>query len=241
MSRKKYYFSVTPQSVDFNLKITQSSMTDLLMTTAGINADENGFGVRQLNEIGATWVLLRFATEFSQMPGQYEEISIETWIEDITRLTSTRNFIVRNADDEILGHGISVWSMIDLESRKPKDLLAMEGITRFATGDSIPMSKPIKVTQTKDADIVYEIQARYSHIDFNNHVNTMKYIEWIGNIFDLEMYRDHRIKRFDINFNSEILFGELIEIWFAELEPLHFYVELLHGSSSKCRARIEFE
>ncbi len=241
MSRKTYSFIIAPQVVDFNLKITLASMTDLLMTTAGINADENGFGVRQLNKIGATWVLLRFATEFDEYPSQYEEITIETWIEEISRLTSTRNFIVRNADGKVLGHAISIWSMIDFESRKPKDLLSLQDMFHFATGDSIPMKKPIKVNNVTDAEIVYEIQARYSHIDFNQHVNTMKYIEWIGNVFDIGLYREHQIRRFDINFNTEILFGEYIEVRLKEIKELEYYVELNSNDKPNCRAEIVFK
>lgn len=240
MSRKIYPFVVAPQAVDFNLKITLASMTDLLMTTAGINADENGFGVRQLNQIGATWVLLRFATEFRTYPSQYETITIETWIEEISRVTSTRNFIVRNQENEILGYAISVWSMIDVESRRPKDLLSLQDMFHFATGDSIAMKKPVKVNPVNDAETVYEIQARYSHIDFNQHVNTMKYIEWIGNVFDIELYREHQIERFDINFNNEILFGEYLEVKLKETDNLNFYVELNSEDKSNCRAQIQF-
>ncbi len=240
MSRKTYSFVIAPQAVDFNLKITLASMTDLLMTTAGINADEHGFGVRQLNQIGATWVLLRFATEFKTYPSQYETITIETWIEEISRATSTRNFIVRNHKNEILGHAISIWSMIDVETRRPKDLLSVQDMFHFATGDSIPMIKPTKVSPANGSEIVYEIQARYSHIDFNQHVNTMKYIEWIGNVFDIELYRDHQIRRFDINFNNEILFGEYIEVRLKETEELKYFVELNSAHKSNCRAKIEF-
>lgn len=238
MSRKSYEFTVAPQAVDFNLKITLASLTDLLMTTAGVNADEHGFGVRQLNKIGATWVLLRFATEFEEYPSQYEKISIETWIEEISRVTSTRNFIVRNSEGKILGHAISIWSMIDFETRRPKDLLSLEEMFHFASGDGIPMKKPVKISAVADAEAVYETQARYSHIDFNQHVNTMKYIEWIGNVFDISMYKEKQIKRFDINFTNEILFGEYTEVKLKELNENEFYIELNTSERSNCRAVI---
>jgi medium-chain acyl-[acyl-carrier-protein] hydrolase len=60
-TKKTYTFEISPQSVDFNYRITLSSLTDLLLTAAGYNAEENGFGMKRLNDQGLSWVLLRFA------------------------------------------------------------------------------------------------------------------------------------------------------------------------------------
>lgn len=64
-TKKSYTFEISPQSVDFNFQITLSSLTDLLLTTAGYNAHENGFGMQKLNDQGL-WKSL--ATEYR--PGQ---------------------------------------------------------------------------------------------------------------------------------------------------------------------------
>ena len=67
-------------SLSLALKVKLSSLIDLILTASGYNADENGFGLRDLHQMGATWVISRFALEMNYFPKQYETIEIETWI-----------------------------------------------------------------------------------------------------------------------------------------------------------------
>ena len=75
--RKTYSFRVQPQDVDFQYNVTMSALANILLTTAGYNADDNGFGIRFLNEKECTWVLIRFAVEMIRFPQQYEDIQVE--------------------------------------------------------------------------------------------------------------------------------------------------------------------
>jgi len=95
--KKSYPFRILPQEVDFQCKATMATIGTILLNAAGYNADENGFGIPQLNEINCTWVLTRFAVEMKRFPEQYEIIQVETWIEDVGRATTTRNFCIRDA------------------------------------------------------------------------------------------------------------------------------------------------
>ena len=133
--RKTYPFRIQPQDVDFQYKITMSAMANILLTTAGFNADDNGFGIRFLNEMECTWVLTRFAVEMNRFPEQYENISVETWIEDVGRASTTRNFCIRDSKNEIIGNACSIWVMLDLNTRRAKDLMALDGIHKFASGE----------------------------------------------------------------------------------------------------------
>jgi hypothetical protein len=55
--RKSYSFQIQPQFVDFQFRATMASLGDILLTTAQFNADDNGFGLRRLNEMECSWVL----------------------------------------------------------------------------------------------------------------------------------------------------------------------------------------
>lgn len=81
--KKAYSFDVRPQDVDFQYRITPAALIDMLLTTAGMNADENGFGIRDLNNDDCSWVLLRMAVEIKKFPIQYEKIEVETWVEEV--------------------------------------------------------------------------------------------------------------------------------------------------------------
>lgn len=237
--RKKYPFQIQPSTVDFRLKITLSAMTDILLTTAGMNADDNGFGTRKLKQHNTSWVLLRFAMEMKRFPEQYEHITVETWIEEINRLNTTRNFCIRDNEDNIIGYAVSIWVMIDRDSRKPRDLMTLDDFAEFACGDTVPIEKPRKL-KSVEGEMFDSFRAKYTHIDFNRHVNTMRYIEWIVNYFDLEYYKQKNIQRFEINFIHELVFGDEVCIFATETEKDDYSFEIRCKEQVSCKAKIVF-
>jgi len=238
-TKKTYSFEISPQSVDFNYQITLSSLTDLLLTAAGNNAEENGFGMRKLNVQGLSWVLLRFALEMETFPVQYDTIHVDTWIESVSRASSTRHFCIRNNDLEIIGYATSTWAMINHLTRRAQDLFSLGNILGYASDETIPMEKPMKLNPSLGT-IADVFRAKYSHIDFNHHVNTMRYVEWISNCFTLEHYKNYSVKRFDINFMSEILFGDKVKLYFAVEEGETYLFEMSCNDKTSCRARLVF-
>jgi medium-chain acyl-[acyl-carrier-protein] hydrolase len=240
MSQKKSYpFRIQPQDVDFQFKVTMAALGNILLTTAGFNADENGFGIRRLNEIDCTWVLTRFAVEMSRFPEQYEDISVETWIEEVGRASTTRNFCIRDSKNEIIGNVCSVWVMLDMKTRRAKDLLTLEGIHQFASGEAGLIEKPLKL-DTVDGEDYDGFKVKYSDIDINGHVNTISYIEWISDCFSLDCYRKCSVKRFEFNFVNEMLYDDFVEIVGKQHRPGDFRFEIMKEDKTACRARVVF-
>ena len=236
----EYPFKIQPQDVDFQSKVTLASLVNILLTTAGYNADENGFGIRKLNEMNSSWVLLRLAIDMKCFPKQYEKISVETWIENIGRSTTTRNFIIRNQQSEIIGKACSMWAMIDLNTRRALDLQLLEGIQPFATNKKVDMEKPIKL-ETIDGEPIESLRVKYSDIDINQHTNTMSYVKWITDTFSLETFKQTSIKRFEINFLNEILFGADVSIFANKIGESDYRFEIRADEKSSCKARIIFD
>lgn len=238
--KTSYTFQVSPQSVDFRYKITLPALTDLLLTAAGYNADENGFGIRTLQQNNSSWVLLRLAIELHEFPEQYEELSIETWIHDIGRVNTSRNFRIRNNRQEIIGYAISNWAMIDMQTRRAIDLNSLPTIKACVSGDPVPIEKPAKLGPV-EGEPFEQLKVRYSHIDINQHVNTMRYVEWISNYFDPVHYTSHQLKRFDINFMSELVFGDEVVVTGQSTEQHEYSFEIKGNNNTSCRARLLFQ
>ena len=88
-----YKFVAEPFHVDFTGKLTMGVLGNHLLNCAGFHATERGFGIAELNESHYTWVLSRLAIEMEEYPMQYEEFSIQTWVENVYRLFTDRNRI----------------------------------------------------------------------------------------------------------------------------------------------------
>ncbi|MDR1698365.1 MAG: acyl-[acyl-carrier-protein] thioesterase [Prevotellaceae bacterium] len=233
----QYEFAVDLQRVDFQTTLKLSMLGDLLLTASGKNADENGFGFKDLQKNNVTWVLIRFAIEMKRYPLQYEKIRIKTWVEDVSRAFTTRNFTITDEQGEIIGSAASNWAALDIETRKPIDLSLLAGLKEKATNEPGLIDRPARLgkVNTEPAD---SFTVRYNDIDINQHVNSIRYIQWITNLFPLDTFREKYVQRFDINYMDEAVFGDKIDICYEEKAEDEFLVEIMSNGNTSCRARL---
>lgn len=232
-----YAFQIQPQDVDFQSNVTLAALVNILLTTAGYNADENGFGIRNLNVSNCSWVLLRLAVEMEILPQQYDKIKVQTWIESIGRASTTRNFKIFDQQGNLIGQAISNWAMIDLDTRRAQDLFNLEGINDFETKISLNIAKPTKLNSL-EGKLIDTFRVKYSDIDVNVHVNTMRYVQWISDCLSLETYRNYSVKRFDINFMNEILYNDEVSIFANQTAENEYDFEIFSAEKASCRAKL---
>lgn len=237
-----YHFVAEPFHVDFNGRLTMGVLGNHLLNCAGFHATDRGFGIASLNEDNYTWVLSRLAIELDEMPYQYEGFTIQTWVENVYRLFTDRNFAIINKEGTKIGYARSVWAMINLNTRKPADLLALHGgsIVDYVTDESCPIEKPsrIKVATEEVADT---LTARYSDIDINGHVNSIRYIEHILDLFPIELYKEKRIRRFEMAYIAESYYGDQLAFFKEEVNENEYHVEVKkNGNDVVCRSKILF-
>ena len=59
-----------------------------LLNAAEIHAKARGFGMYNVNSENSTWVLSRLCIEINEMPKVWDSVDINTWIDNIFRLSS---------------------------------------------------------------------------------------------------------------------------------------------------------
>lgn len=237
-----YQFVAEPFHVDFTGKLTMSVLGNHLLNCAGFHAADRGFGIASLNESHYTWVLSRLAIELEDMPRQYEDFSIQTWVENVYRLFTDRNFAILNKDGKVIGYARSVWAMISLQTRKPADLLTLHGgsITDYICEHDCPIAKPGRIKVTEETPLA-EYQTKYSDIDINGHVNSIKYIEHILDLFPMEWFRDRQIKRFEMAYVAESYYGDTLSFFREEVGENEYDIEVKkNGTDVVVRSKVIF-
>lgn len=234
-----YDYRVEPQDVDFTLRASVPSMLNYILNTAGIDAHNKGFGVEVLQRESLSWVLSRLAVELDRVPAQYENFSVGTWINDFNRLSSTRNFTLE-AGGELFGRAVSQWCMIDIEKRTVADMSSMADVYRAAKIDTpSPCERPARLGSIEPQQTVLR-PVVYSDIDFNRHVNTLRYVEMIFNALPLERIEHNNGIRVDLNFIAEGCWGQMLSIGYAaEGDRSNFEISSDDGRAL-CRARVEW-
>ena len=239
-TKTAYPFRVEPQEVDFSLRITLVALGGNILNIAGIDAHTKGFGVDALNKDNFSWVLSRIAFEFDYRPEEYVKYEIATWISDYGRMLSTRNFTLTDAAGNEFGRAVTQWAMIDLKSRSALDLSWVGDAHADAIVDApSPTDKPRKIRDVDPAQTAVH-KVVYSDIDFNRHVNTMRYIEMMLDVLPIERFAEERPLRLDINFLKEARYGQTLSVALEERGSQTLVEIRSDAGAALCRGAFEW-
>ena len=98
----------------------------------------------------------------------------------------------------------------------------------------------------KDARLAATIDTHYSYVDVNGHINSVKYIEHVLNLFSVDWYKSHAIRRFDIAYVAESHYGDKLCFYMEEAGEGAFCVRITKkqnggdGETEVCRCKVTF-
>lgn len=240
MAEKAYFtYKVEPQSLDFTSRLKSPSLIMSALNAAGADAHNKGFDYVDMEADKHTWVLGRMAIEVFSRPKQYSAYEIETWISGYNRILSTRNFKMRNEEGALFAVMTSQWAMLDTETRASVDLTRTAKFhEEYMVADEPPCAAPCRLRGVADGE-EYHHTVRYSDIDFNRHMNTIRYVEMIFDRLPIEAIAEDRPFRLDLHFLHEAVLGEELTIAVKEEEGVRLF-EISTAENPCVRAAVRF-
>ena len=157
-----------------------------------------------------TWVLSRMMLKMDTFSTWRDPVRVRTWPSGIQTVFALRDFEIRDDADRIIGSAVSAWIVIDADKRRPvrptsfaEQINSVEGLRSF----DHPLNKLPKVDA---ADYESRFFVRYHDLDINQHVNNVRYIEWL-----LESIPDFgreglTLKELELNYLGEAFKGDRI-------------------------------
>jgi len=245
-----YLFMAEPFHCDFSQRLFMGHLGNHMLNAADFHSTDRGFGMKYLLTINRSWVLSRLAIEMEEMPPMYARFSVETWVESAMRYFTSRNFRVVGDDGRVFGYGRSIWAMIDTETRQPTDIYAIDNgaIDRWIVKDKeCPIDKGGRVKMSDGAAFVRTIDTQYNDVDINGHINSVKYIEHVLDLWPLDWYRSHRLHRFEIAYVAEAHQGDQLSFYREQTGIDEFCIRIVKSSLESpepvevCRSKVIFK
>ncbi|MDR1782741.1 MAG: acyl-[acyl-carrier-protein] thioesterase [Dysgonamonadaceae bacterium] len=236
-------FHVESYVCDFTGRATLPVMSSFILDAASIHAQKRGFGFEEISKDNVAWVLSRLSIQIDRYPVSNDSIKVETWIENVGRFFTQRCFRFIDDKDETLGYALSIWAAIDIVTRRPVDIPSWRPdlLQYIEENRECPIQKMEKIHPVEGIEPVMGYTVRYSDIDINRHMNSMKYIEHVVNVFDLQMFKEKEIRKFEIVYLQEGAFGEKLKLYRSDLSENEVVIDTKRGEESVCRSRITWE
>lgn len=233
----EFHFVTESYLMDFRGRITIPMIGTYLLHAASSHAADRGFGYTDMNERHTAWVLSRLAIEMTAYPTMSESVTLYTWVDEVGKLFTSRCFELVNGEGKTFGFARSIWAAIDVETRRPT-LLDVEGLSAYITNRPCPIEKPGKIAAVEHDTESELYRVKYSDLDVNGHLNSIKYMEHLLNLFDISLFREKEISRFEIAYQAEGKYGMELALHSKEVAPGIYNMSICNEGKAISRAAV---
>ncbi len=191
------------------LKITE--LCNILQLTAAEHAEVGGISFTDMQAFNQAWVMSRMRLEIYSLPKWRDEITVKTWIVSLENSRSVRALEVWLGEKKLVGCE-TFWAVFNTKTRRPEALaLPHEHFEKFPEKFSTH-ERVKKIDLPKDSNILSERKVVFSDLDIVNHVNNVKYLEWVLDVLDPKIILKQQIKTIDMNFMKELMLKDEVFI-----------------------------
>ena len=206
---------VDVHDVDFNGVCRVSSLMKYIQTTAQQQLTENGMSYDELKDMKRAFIISKIRLEFNAPVYAYDKLEAETF-PCVSRGYSFLRCYGLYKNGEPIGRAISVWALIDTESRS----LVKVGDFDLKLSTFEPWDMPLgRLNLPSSMQKVGEYVVSYADLDRNKHVNNTKYADIFASFIPLDK---KRIDSITISYVNEAKFREKLDVFIEKSGDLYY-------------------
>ncbi|MBO5884799.1 MAG: hypothetical protein J6Q51_03285 [Clostridia bacterium] len=193
---------------DKNDRLTTKSILSIFQDVASIHAEDIGVGYMTMLNKNMLWVLSRIKFDVIKMPEPNQTVIVETWPQPKGKIDFDRDMKILDKNGDVLIIATSKWCIIDTQTRtlQRTENVNYLGSCCLEKNYEEKFGKIILPTQQPIKQQTHTV--RFCDLDHNLHMNNTSYANLILNVL-----QDKLFFHFEINFISECLLGDQIDVY----------------------------
>jgi len=230
-------FTISSFDVDAKKQASLQSICRYMQEIAALHAIELKLGFHDMMKENRAWVLAQVLIRMDRYPRFQEKISINTWSNGPDGRYAMRDFEITDADGNSLGKASSTWFVIDIHE---KNICRLDDYFRDYKYENIKYAlgrRPDRVKPIKVADSELAVICKYSDLDINAHVNNVRYVDHILDMFPSEFRMSYDVHEIEMNFLKKAKEGVELTNMIRHQEENREY---LHGWFNKNTTKPSF-
>ena len=203
-------FTLTDLDVDCFCNLKLSSLLFYAQEVAGKHSALLGADYEALAKKNLFWAVSRHKVQITRLPRLGETITVETWPMPTTRVAYPRALAAYDAQGNELFRSISLWVLMDLESRA----MVLPGksgveVAGLLTGNEL--TSPHSIVPKTLCNSAQRI-VTYSCLDRNGHMNNTRYLDWVADLLPSGFHKENTPKELLISYASEALESQILNL-----------------------------
>lgn len=231
-------FTLTDLDVDCFCNLKLSSLLFYAQEVAGKHSALLGADYEALAKKNLFWAVSRHKVQITRLPRLGETITVETWPMPTTRVAYPRALAAYDAQGNELFRSISLWVLMDLESRA----MVLPGksgveVAGLLTGNEL--ASPHSIVPKTLCNSAQRI-VTYSCLDRNGHMNNTRYLDWVCDLLPGSFHEAHPVREFTVCYMNEAREGETIDLAFELTDGPVLTVDAQREGNRIFSAQLEF-
>jgi acyl-ACP thioesterase len=203
-------FIIPYYDTDKNGLLKISALLAYMEETSSFHSDALGIGVEELGKNNYGWMLNRWRARFYKLPKVKEKVIIDTWTSGFDKFYAYREFAVYDINNEPICNATTLWIFLDVEKKKPIRVpKEFNGIYKIVDEKLMHDFADFRDDFTTKEGMDFHV--RRSDIDYNQHVNNVKYLDWILETVPEDVYENYQLHELDIQYKKELKLGTTID------------------------------
>lgn len=241
----KHEYFLTAAECDAQGRMPMTLLVERIIETATEHANKLGIGYADLQKHNIGWVLSRLSIELDERPGVNTRYELSTYINDLNRLYSTRTHELSIIDSEgnrrHAAYVRTVWVAIDTSTRSAADLGVINAADCVRPDAPCPVSALRRLVPQGDTYYSARYSFRFTDIDINGHVNSVRYLDSILECRPMQWHAVHDIMRFDIIYHHECLWHQCVDITAVADDALTDVIRLERQGETVVTSRVQWK
>lgn len=229
-------FSVTALHADCFGRAKPSALLRFAQDAAESHCLHLGTDWNTMARKGLFWAVIRQRMEVTRLPNTGETVTVKTWPMPTTRVAYPRATEGYDAQGNLLFQVISLWVIMDMESRAMilpgKSGVDVEGLT---LGTELKAPAGLGSAEFTGESLR---TVGFTELDVNGHMNNTRYLDWLCDLRPASFHKEHPVKAVTICYNNEARDGQQIALHWTQGDILRVDGALTDTSVSPGHARI---
>lgn len=207
-------YTIPVYDSDSNGRLSAFSLFNYIQDIASEHAELLHFGRDDLNRSNQFWILSRIYAEIETFPLWGETVILRTWPRGTEGLFALRDIEAHLKDGGKVAGATTSWVIVDSSTRRPQrpdtllERMNLDFPDKRSTIRNAGKPGPIAQPFTESPTFI----VKPSDLDVNQHVNNVKYIQWVTDTFTVNFLSVHTPKSVEVSYLSESVEGDHILI-----------------------------
>ncbi len=194
--------------LDSRMCLTLRGAMAMMQEAAIVHSAQAGYAIQDIPRTHVIWMLVQWRVRMVGRALWNDSLTVETWPRAMAKVTSDRNFEIRDAQGRTVALGQSTWILVSTDTgraaRITPEIAAAYDLVERDVFDSPLMELP-----DGPGEITYEGFVQRRDIDTNRHMNNLVYLDYARQALPEDLC-DRPFRELGISYARQLRLGEPI-------------------------------